>query len=98
MKKGYWVVAYRSISDPSALQAYAKLAGPAIAAAGGKALVRTSDIAEAHEAGVKERTVVIEFESVERAIAAHNTPAYKAALVALGKGAERDLRIVEGLE
>jgi uncharacterized protein (DUF1330 family) len=30
--------------------------------------------------------------------AAHDSPAYQDALKALGNGAERDLRIVEGLE
>jgi uncharacterized protein (DUF1330 family) len=47
--------------------------------------------------GVQLRTVVIEFESVEKAIAVHDSPGYQAALKALGDGAERDLRIVEGL-
>jgi len=40
MPKGYWITTYRSIKNPEALAAYAKLAGPAMAAAGGKFLVR----------------------------------------------------------
>lgn len=98
MKKGYWVVAYRSISDPDAAKEYSKLAGPVIAAAGGKALVRTSDALEVFEAGIKQRTVVIEFESLEKAIATYNSDAYKPALKALGTAAERDFRIVEGVD
>ena len=97
MKKGYWVVAYRSVSDEAALKRYGALAGPAIEAAGGKALVRTSDAIEPHEAGLKQRIVVLEFESFEKARAAYNTPAYQAALQELGSGVERDLRIVEGI-
>ena len=97
MKKGYWVVAYRSISDPSALQAYSKLAGAHIQASGGKPLVRTADEVEAHEAGIKGRTVVIEFESYEKALAAYSSDGYKPALEALGSGAERDFRIVAGV-
>ena len=97
MKKGYWVVAYRSVSDESALKEYAKLAIPAIEAGGGKALIRTADAIEPREAGLKQRTVVMEFETFEKAVATYNSPAYQAALKALGSGAERDLRIVEGV-
>jgi uncharacterized protein (DUF1330 family) len=97
MKKGYWVVAYRSISDEAALQEYSKLAGIAVQAAGGKGLVRTSTPTP-FEAGLKQRIVVIEFESFEKAVAAYNSEAYKKALQALGSAAERDFRIVEGIE
>ncbi len=95
MAKGYWLAAYRSIKDQSALQEYAKLAGPAIAAAGGKFLVRGAP-SKTYEAGLNERTVIIEFESVAAAIACHDSDAYKAALKALGNAAERDMRIIEG--
>ena len=53
--------------------------------------------AAAYEVAVKERCVLIEFDSVEQAIAAHDSSGYQAALIALGEGAERDIRIVEGL-
>ena len=97
MPKAYWVTCYRSISNPEALAAYAKLAGPAIAPFGGRYLARATATA-AYEAGLKQRIVISEFPSVENAIAAHDSPAYQDALKALGSGAERDLRIVEGLE
>ena len=93
MAKAYWVGCYRS--NPDALAAYAKLAGPAIAAAGGKFLVRGTP-AKTYEAGLDQRTVVIEFESVAAATAAHDSPGYQAALAALAGGAERDIRILEG--
>ena len=96
MAKAYWVVQYRKIKNPDKLAAYAKLAGPAIQAAGGKFLVRGTP-AKVYEGGLKERTVVTEWESLEKAIAAHDSPAYQEALRALGDGAERDLRIVEGV-
>jgi uncharacterized protein (DUF1330 family) len=96
MAKGYWITAYRKVSDPEKLAAYAKLAGPAILAAGGRFLARGT-AAEIHEAGLLERTVLIEFDSVEKAVAAYETPAYQAAKTALGNGAERDIRIVEGV-
>ena len=95
MAKAFWVGCYRSISDPNALAEYAKLAGPAITAGGGKFLVRGTP-AKTFEAGLNQRTVVIEFESVAAATAAHDSPGYQAALKALGNGAERDIRIMEG--
>lgn len=94
MPKAYWICFYRSISNPDALAAYAKLAGPAIVAAGGRFLARGT-AAVAWEAGLRERTVVIEFDSVAQAVALHDSPAYQEALVALGDGAVRDLRVVE---
>ena len=92
----YWVSAYRSISNPDALAAYAKLAGPALTAAGAKFLARGIP-AHTYEAGLKERLVIIEFPSVDAAKAAHDSPGYQEALRALGKGADRDMRIIEGL-
>src|SRR5215475_2121739 len=97
MPKAYWVTVYRSISDPDKLAAYAKLAPPAIAPFGGKYLARGT-AAAAYESGLKERIVISEFPSVEQAIAAHESPAYRQAFDALGDGALRDVRIVEGLE
>jgi uncharacterized protein (DUF1330 family) len=97
MAKAYWITAYRSIRDPQALAAYAKLAAPALQAAGGRFLARGLP-AHVYEGGLAERTVVIEFQSVAQATAAHDSPAYQEALRALGRGAERDLRIVEGVE
>ena len=96
MKKGYWVVAYRSISDESALKHYGELAIAAIEEAGGKTLVRTAEAIEPRESGLKQRIVVTEFESFERAVATYNSTAYQAALKVLGSAAERDFRIVEG--
>jgi uncharacterized protein (DUF1330 family) len=95
MAKAYWVVCYREISDPAKLAAYAKLAGPAIQEGGGRMLVRGTAV-KAYEAGQLERTVVIEFDSVEHAIAVHDSPAYQAAVQALDGGAVRDIRVVAG--
>jgi uncharacterized protein (DUF1330 family) len=96
MAKAYWITCYRSISNPEALAAYAKLAGPAIQAAGGRFLLRGSP-AKTYEAGLNQRTVVTEWDGVAKAIAAHDSPGYQAALKALGNGAERDIRVVEGV-
>ena len=97
MAKAYWIAAYRSVRDPEALAAYAKLAFPALTAGGGRFLARGMP-AQTYEGGLAQRTVLIEFESVARAIAAHQSPAYQEALRVLGNGADRDMRIVEGVE
>ena len=98
MAKAYWIAFYRAVHDPEKLAAYAKLAAPAIQAAGGKFLARGT-AAHAYEGGVVQRTVLVEFPSVPHAVACHDGPAYQEALRVLGKGSvDRDLRIVEGVE
>src|SRR5438552_14822321 len=97
MAKAYWIACYRSINDPEALGEYAKLAGPAIWAAGGRNLVRGTP-AKTLEAGMNLRTVVIEFDDIASAIAAYESPAYQAARKLLGDTVVRDIRIVEGAE
>ncbi len=96
MPKAYWISAYREINDPDALAAYAKLAGPSLQAAGGRFLARGAP-AIVYEQGVSQRTVLVEFDSVQQAIAAHDSPGYQEALRALGNAVVRDLRIIEGL-
>ena len=96
MAKAYWITTYRNISNPDALAEYAKLAAPAIAAGGGRILARGMP-AKVYEAGLNQRTVLIEFDSIERAVATHDSDGYKAALKALGNGAERDIRIIDGV-
>jgi uncharacterized protein (DUF1330 family) len=96
MAKGYLVTCYRRINDQGKWAAYAKLAGPAIQKAGGRFIVRGSP-AQTYEQGLKERVVIVEFDSVQKAIAAHDSADYQEALRALGNGAERDMRVVEGV-
>jgi uncharacterized protein (DUF1330 family) len=96
MAKGYWITFYRSISNPTALAEYAKLAGPAIQAGGGRFVTRGTAV-QAFEAGIKERSVVIEFESPAKAIETYESPAYQAARKVLEGAVERDVRIVEGV-
>jgi len=96
MAKAYWVATYRSIKNPDAMAAYAKLSRPAIEAAGGRILARGMPAAT-FELGLNERVVLIEFDSVEAARAAYDSPAYKEAHDALGDGADRDIRIVEAV-
>ena len=96
MPKTYWICTYREVKDADKLAAYAKLAGPAIAAAGGRFLAR-GEPAKVYERGLRQRTVLIEFDSVASALAAHDSADYQAALAALADGADREIRIIEGV-
>lgn len=97
MSKAYLIAFYSEIKDPDALAAYAKLAGPAVEVDGGRMLARGGRV-KSLEGGIEERTVVIEFDSFEAAVAHYDTPDYQEALKALGDGAVRDMRVVEGVE
>ena len=93
----YWINVYREITDEAKVAAYAELAGPALRAAGGTFVARGLP-EQTYEAGEKTRTLLIAFDSVEDACAAHDSPAYQEALVVLGGGAVRDIRIVPGVD
>ena len=95
MSKTYWIATYHSVRDPEALAAYAKLAGPALQKGGGRFLARGIP-AQTYEKGLSQRTVLIEFDSVAQAIAAHDSPEYQEALRVLGNAVDRDMRIIEG--
>jgi uncharacterized protein (DUF1330 family) len=95
MRKGYWMTFYRSISNPEALAAYGKLAAPAITAGGGRFLVRGMP-SKTYEGGLNQRCVVIEFESLEKAIATFESAEYQTAKKVLEGAVERDVRFAEG--
>jgi uncharacterized protein (DUF1330 family) len=96
MKKGYWVVAYRTVGDEATMKNYVTLARAALGKFGARTLVSPGSAVTAHEAGLQLTTVVVEFDSYEIALAAYESADYKKALDALGSSVERDLRIVEG--
>lgn len=95
MARGYWITLYRSVSNPAALTEYARLAGPVIQAGGGRFLARGTPV-KAFEGGLHERSVLIEFDSVEQAVAVYQSPEYQVALDLLDGAADRDVRIIEG--
>ncbi|WP_321822622.1 MULTISPECIES: DUF1330 domain-containing protein [unclassified Burkholderia] len=95
MTKGYWVVSYRSILDTRKLGKYAELASKAIHDSGGRIVVRGVPAAT-HDEGISELAVVVEFESLDAAMAARDSEAYQIALAALTGAVERDFRIVAG--
>ncbi len=97
MPKAYWVNTFRVVHDEDKLARYVELSGPAILAAGGRFVAR-GVAAEAFELGTRQRTVLIEFDSVEAAVAGYRSEPYQEALRALDDGAERDIRIVEAVQ
>lgn len=94
-RKGYWVVSYKSVSNPAAVSEYAKLAATGLDALGGR-LVVSGTPAKTHESGIDLRVVIVEFENLEKAIAAYESDLYRPALKVLDNAAQRDFRIVEG--
>lgn len=94
-KKGYWVVCYKSVSNPATFSEYAKLAATALEGLGGRVIVGGKP-AKTHEAGLDQSVVIVEFENLEKAIAAYDSDLYRPAIKLLDKAAERDFRIVEG--
>ena len=97
MKKGYWVVAYRTIGDDATMNNYVTLARAALGKFGARSLVPPGSAVTAREAGLQQTTVVVEFDSYEIALAAYESADYKKALAALGSGVQRDFRIAEGV-
>jgi uncharacterized protein (DUF1330 family) len=97
MKKGYWVVAYRTVGDEATMKNYVALAVPALAKFGARTLVPPGSAVAAREAGMEKMTVVVEFDRYAIAQAAYESADYKKALDALGSGVERDFRILEGV-
>ena len=95
MPKGYFLSAHRSPANPEKRQTYLDLAGPAIIKCNGKILASTNEV-EAHENGVSEQTVLVEFQSLEKAKDFYYGADYQQALKALDGGADRDIRIFEG--
>jgi uncharacterized protein (DUF1330 family) len=96
LAKGYWITLYRKIINADALAAYGKLAGPAIEAGGGRFLARGMP-AKTYDDGLNERTVLIEFDSVEKAMATFESANYQTAAQLLKGAVERDVRIVGGI-
>jgi uncharacterized protein (DUF1330 family) len=97
MKKGYWVVAYRTVGDQATMKNYSTLALAALGEFGARVLVAPGNAVTPHEVGLQQMLVIVEFDSYEIALAAYESADYKKALVALGSGVERDVRIAEGV-
>ena len=93
----YWINTFTAVRDAEKLAAYVELAGPAMLAGGGRFLARGAPVAVL-EGGEVPRISVIEFPDADAAVAAYHSAAYQRALEALGDGATREIRIVNGVE
>jgi len=96
MAAAYWINTFTAIHDEAKLARYIELSGPAMRAAGGRFLARGNP-AHAFEGATTLRTTLIQFDSVEDAVAAYRSDAYQQALQTLGDGAEREIRIIESV-
>ena len=96
MSKIIQVVTYKSISDEDKVTKYAALAGPAMAAAGGRIIARGIPVA-VKEAGEATRTVVIEWDNLDAAEKAYNSEGYQEALAVLDGGAVREFRYIQAV-
>lgn len=99
MPKAYVVVTYRKCAEPERMQAYARLALPALMRFGAVFLARAAgDTVVTREAGLAERVVLIEFPSRAKALEGFDSEAYQAAYRLIAADVERDIRIIEGLD
>jgi len=96
-QRGYWVAVYHSVSDPAVLSRYAEAATPVLSSFGARFLARGMP-AFVFEGGTHQRCVVIEFPSVEQAVAAYESEPYQHALQIMRGSVEREVRIVPGSE
>lgn len=92
--KGYWIV-LATVSEPSRFGQYTSVAGPLIAAQGGRVLAR-GDVAVVVEGLVPGRPYVIEFPSYAAAQACLRSPGYQEAIQLRAGVAQFQIVIVEG--
>ncbi len=97
MTRAYWINTYTAIRDTAKVEEYARLAGPAMRAAGGQFLARGNP-EYALEGASLLRTTLIEFPSVQAAYDAYHSAGYQEALRALGDGADREIRIIAAID
>lgn len=92
----YWI-AHVSVTDEAAYGEYARRAGPAIEASGGRFLARGGRRRQL-EGEDRPRNVVIVFDTLEAAEACYHSPGYQEALAFAKDASVRELVIVEGLQ
>ena len=99
MSKGYILSAHRSEADPIKKAAYNLLAKDALEKAGGKiiAMAKIDGNLTVYKKGIMQSTLLTEFNSYDEAINAYHSSDYQKALLALDNGADRDIRIFEGV-
>ncbi|MEL6587781.1 MAG: DUF1330 domain-containing protein [Pseudomonadota bacterium] len=95
MPKAYWI-AHVTVTDPDPYALYAAGATEAFAAHGAKVLARGGQI-EALEGDSRPRNVIIEFDSMEAALACYHSDAYQAARKHRIGAGDAQIMILEGV-
>jgi uncharacterized protein (DUF1330 family) len=106
MAKGYWI-AHLDITDPAAQKQYVAANQAAFRKFGARYIVRggkeiagfpSSCRSVVKDGRMKDRHVVIEFDSYEQAMACYESPEYQAAIHFRNRGSQVDLIIIEGYD
>ncbi len=96
MAKGYWI-AHVTVTNPDVYKEYVAANAVAFKKFGAKFLVRGGKF-EAPAGTLRDRHVVLEFESFATAKACYESPEYKAAVIFRDRGGNADVVIVEGYD
>ena len=96
MVKGYWI-GNGDVTDPETYKKYIEANAEPFAEYGARFLVRGGE-GEIVEGNFKSRTVVIEFESFEKALACYHSDAYQKAKAMREGSADMNLLIVAGYD
>ena len=94
--KAYWITRCH-VHNADEYNEYIKLAGPAITKFGGTFLVRGGDQIEL-EGGPFERTVLVEFNSMEKAEFCYQSDDYQEALMHSKNSSNRHVVLVKGVK
>lgn len=94
--KGYWI-AQVDIADPEQYTQYTRRAPEAFTRYGGRFLARGGRSEAVENGPAAQRTVVIEFESYEQALACYHSPEYQAAAEHRAGASVAKIVIVEGV-
>ena len=95
MPKAYWI-AHVTVTDPNNYQRYVESAPPAFQKYGAKFLARGGRC-QIMEGESRQRNVVIEFDSLENAIACYQSDEYQQAKSYRADAGIADITIVEGV-
>jgi uncharacterized protein (DUF1330 family) len=91
-----YLIVQVDVTDPEAYAEYRKQVPPTLAAYDGKFLVRGGAMQRLEGDWPYERVVVIEFPSLERAMAWYDSPAYRAPKALRQSASRANLIVVEG--
>ena len=96
MAKGYWI-AHVTVNDPEKYPAYVAANATAFEKYGARFLVRGGQ-STLKEGDTRDRHVVLEFDSYEKALECYGSPEYAEALAMRLEFADADVIIVEGYD